>query len=66
MRPRADQGLAKWQPVDLANRSFGQSVAVTPIQLDLTARRLLKRLRSWSWDLPSKPPRAADARHNKG
>ncbi|MEA2677796.1 MAG: 5/3-nucleotidase [Chloroflexota bacterium] len=41
-------------------------VAVTPIQLDLTARRLLKRLRSWSWDLPAKPPRAADARHNKG
>jgi 5'-nucleotidase len=27
-------------------------IAVTPIQLDLTARRLLSRLNSWSWDLP--------------
>ena len=41
-------------------------IAVTPIQLDLTARRLLKRLSSWSWELPDKPPRADDARHNKG
>jgi cell division protein FtsI (penicillin-binding protein 3) len=29
----ADPNVTKWQPVDLANRSFGQSVAVTPIQL---------------------------------
>jgi len=27
-------------------------VAITPIQLDLTARRLLKRLADWHWDLP--------------
>lgn len=27
-------------------------VAITPIQLDLTARRLLKRLGGWHWDLP--------------
>jgi 5'/3'-nucleotidase len=27
-------------------------IAVTPIQLDLTARRLLSRLNSWSWSLP--------------
>lgn len=28
-------------------------VAITPIQLDLTARRLLKRLHGWSWRLPA-------------
>ena len=27
-------------------------IAVTPIQLDLTARKLLKRMRDWKWDLP--------------
>ncbi len=27
-------------------------IAITPIQLDLTARRLLSRLNSWSWTLP--------------
>jgi 5'-nucleotidase len=27
-------------------------IAVTPIHLDLTGRRLLKRLHTWSWDLP--------------
>jgi 5'-nucleotidase len=27
-------------------------IAITPIQLDLTARRLLGRLNSWPWDLP--------------
>jgi 5'-nucleotidase len=31
-------------------------IAVTPIQLDLTARRLLKRLHSWSWELGSTAP----------
>jgi 5'-nucleotidase len=41
-------------------------IAVTPIQLDLTARRLLKRLSSWSWDLEGKAPRRDDAKHNKG
>ncbi len=29
-------------------------VAVTPIQLDLTARRLLGRLHGWSWALPGR------------
>jgi 5'-nucleotidase len=33
-----------------------QRIAVTPIQLDLTARRLLKRLNSWKWDLPDRLP----------
>jgi 5'-nucleotidase len=28
-------------------------IAVTPIQLDLTAGRLLRRLRSWDWELPA-------------
>jgi 5'-nucleotidase len=27
-------------------------IAVTPIQLDLTARKLLRRMRDWKWDLP--------------
>ena len=27
-------------------------IAITPIQLDLTARRLLSRLNSWEWQLP--------------
>ena len=30
-------------------------IAVTPIQLDLTARRLLSRLNSWSWELDEQP-----------
>jgi 5'-nucleotidase len=30
-------------------------IAITPIQLDLTARRLLGRLNSWSWELPPVP-----------
>ena len=28
-------------------------IAVTPIQLDLTARKLLRRMRDWKWDLPA-------------
>ncbi|MEX1172661.1 MAG: 5'/3'-nucleotidase SurE [Chloroflexota bacterium] len=28
-------------------------IAVTPIHLDLTGRRLLRRLKTWSWDLPA-------------
>jgi broad specificity polyphosphatase/5'/3'-nucleotidase SurE len=30
-----------------------RQIAVTPIHLDLTGRRLLKRLRTWDWALPS-------------
>lgn len=30
-------------------------IAVTPIHLDLTGRRLLKRLRTWSWQLGDAP-----------
>ncbi len=36
-------------------------IAVTPIHLDLTARRLLSRLRGWDWDLPPHVPVAAAA-----
>ncbi len=40
-------------------------IAVTPIHLDLTGRRLLRRLKTWTWDLPDpseQPPvPAADA-----
>ena len=38
-------------------------IAITPIQLDLTARRMLSRLNSWSWKLPeagSAAPAAAE------
>jgi 5'-nucleotidase len=31
---------------------INKRIAITPIQLDLTARRLLDRLNSWSWTLP--------------
>jgi 5'-nucleotidase len=31
-------------------------IAVTPIQLDLTAKRLLDRLNRWTWDLPEVAP----------
>jgi 5'-nucleotidase len=40
-------------------------IAVTPIHLDLTGRRLLRRLKTWPWDLPKSgevpPVPAADA-----
>ncbi len=34
-------------------------IAVTPIHLDLTGRRLLRRLKTWEWDLPQ-PDEAPD------
>ena len=30
---------------------YSGRVAITPIQLDLTARRLLERIRGWDWQL---------------
>jgi len=40
-------------------------IAVTPIHLDLTGRRLLRRLKTWAWELPKSgevpPVPAADA-----
>jgi 5'-nucleotidase len=41
-------------------------IAITPIHLDLTGRRLLRRLKTWSWPLPSEAaasvaPSPADA-----
>ncbi|HXG40082.1 MAG TPA: 5'/3'-nucleotidase SurE, partial [Candidatus Limnocylindrales bacterium] len=36
-------------------------IAVTPIHLDLTGRRLLKRLRTWNWELPRRQPERATA-----
>ena len=43
---------------------INRRIAVTPIHLDLTGRRLLKRLRTWDWSLPpartrAEPPRTA-------
>jgi 5'-nucleotidase len=35
-------------------------IAITPIHLDLTGRRLLKRLRTWSWPLDVEPAAAGD------
>ena len=31
---------------------INRRIAVTPIHLDLTGRRLLRRLKTWPWDLP--------------
>jgi len=39
---------------------INRRIAVTPIHLDLTGRRLLKHLRTWDWTLPDA---AADDRH---
>ena len=36
-------------------------ISVTPIHLDFTAPRLLKRLRSWGWELEPSLPAATDA-----
>jgi 5'-nucleotidase len=36
-------------------------IAVTPIQMDLTASRLLSRLSSWTWTLPDEPGSGAPA-----
>jgi 5'-nucleotidase len=38
---------------------INRRIAVTPIHLDLTGHRLLKRLRTWDWTLPD--PQATDA-----
>ncbi len=35
---------------------INRRIAVTPIHLDLTGRRLLKRLHTWTWDLPTSMP----------
>ena len=41
-------------------------IAVTPIHLDLTGRRLLKRLRTWDWTLPDPPNRPERRRPSDG
>ncbi len=43
---------------------INRRIAVTPIHLDLTGRRLLKRLRTWEWTLPEpavEPPAPSEA-----
>jgi 5'-nucleotidase len=35
-------------------------IAITPIQLDLTAGRLLRRIRGWEWELPPASPPGQD------
>ncbi len=32
---------------------INRRIAITPIHLDLTGRRLLRRLKTWAWDLPT-------------
>jgi 5'/3'-nucleotidase len=41
-------------------------IAVTPIHLDLTGRRLLRRLKTWTWDLPEEPATSKRAAADKG
>jgi 5'-nucleotidase len=36
---------------------FAGKVAITPIHLDLTARRLLERIRAWDWQMAGDPDR---------
>jgi hypothetical protein len=31
---------------------INRRIAITPIHLDLTGRRLLRRLKTWSWEMP--------------
>jgi 5'-nucleotidase len=40
---------------------INRRIAITPIQLDLTAKRLLKRLKSWQWELPEIEAARAEA-----
>jgi hypothetical protein len=37
---------------------INRRIAITPIHLDLTGRRLLRRLKTWTWDQPAaaQPP----------
>jgi 5'-nucleotidase len=39
---------------------INRRVAVTPIHLDLTGRRLLRRLKTWTWELPAERDAAPD------
>ena len=39
---------------------INRRIAVTPIHLDLTGRRLLRRLHEWPWDLPKTPSSAPE------
>ena len=38
-----------------------KKIAITPIQLDLTARKMLSRLNGWKWNLPKAAPAAPAA-----
>ena len=44
------ESIANDYGVPIVNRR----IAVTPIHLDLTGRRLLRRLKTWHWELPSR------------
>ena len=40
-------------------------IAVTPIHLDLTGRRLLRRLKTWTWGLEAAAPKAATRKRRR-
>jgi 5'-nucleotidase len=45
---------------------INRRIAITPIHLDLTGRRLLRRLKTWTWDIPDvKKPAAAEPAASK-
>ncbi|HVM29601.1 MAG TPA: penicillin-binding protein 2 [Candidatus Limnocylindrales bacterium] len=55
----ADPATQRWAPVDLANRSFGQGVAVTPIQLAVAYSRMVNGGRAVDAHVlaaPDRPP----------
>jgi 5'-nucleotidase len=39
---------------------INRRIAITPIHLDLTGRRLLRRLKTWAWALPAERPKASE------
>jgi len=45
---------------------INRRIAVTPIHLDLTGRRLLKRMRTWSWKVPEHPADAGSPGSERG
>jgi hypothetical protein len=40
---------------------INRRIAITPIHLDLTGRRLLRRLSTWAWPAPAEVAAAADS-----
>ena len=45
---------------------INRRIAITPIHLDLTGRRLLKRMRTWDWQVPAPVHEAGDPGAERG